>query len=294
MPAIRNQKGLALVITLMALALITAMVVEFAYAVYTGTNSLYNWRDSQRLSLMAKSGVNVSAVFLSKMLRGRDVSYPGSLEMPVENPFEDFTGVITVRLEDERSKFNINAIVYKNGIVNDDAYHAFQKLLRILSLDQKIADRIADWIDPDSEARSGDSEAGAKNAALLSVDELRLIKGITNKDYETLLPYVTVYGTRDNLAININGAESPVLVSLSESIDEMTANKIIQYREYSPFENIGQVQNIVTFSTGAGISIVFKGREFSLRSRAESGGIKRIIETVFDIEAKKIVYWKEY
>ena len=46
-------------VTLLALVLITAMVVEFSYGVYTGTNNLYNWRDSQRLSIMAKSGINV-------------------------------------------------------------------------------------------------------------------------------------------------------------------------------------------------------------------------------------------
>ena len=65
MNCLRNQNGIALIVTLLALALITAMVVEFAYGVYTGTNNLYNWRDSQRLSIMARSGVNVSAKYLS-------------------------------------------------------------------------------------------------------------------------------------------------------------------------------------------------------------------------------------
>jgi general secretion pathway protein K len=290
----KDETGMALVVTLLALALITSMVVEFAYAVYIGTNSLYNWKDAQRLSLMARSGVTVSAKLLSGMLRGQSVSYPGSLEMPVENPFEDFSGVITVRAEDERSKLNLNALIYQNGTLNQDAYQAFQRLLRVLSLDEKIADRVADWIDPDSEARAGDSEAEAKNTALHSVDELLFIKGITRKDYETLTAYVTVQGTRDNLVININGAEPPVLMSLSESIDRMTADKIVQQRDYSPFENIGQVQNVVSFQTGSGIAIVFKGKEFSLRSQAESGGIKRIIEMVFDSETGRIVYWKEY
>ena len=54
---VHNQQGVALVVVLLALVLLTAMVVEFSYGVYTGTNDLYNWRDSQRLSVMAKSGV---------------------------------------------------------------------------------------------------------------------------------------------------------------------------------------------------------------------------------------------
>ena len=64
---LKEQKGIALVVTLLALVLITAMVVEFSYGVYTGTNNLYNWRDSQRLSIMAKSGINVSAKFLTSL-----------------------------------------------------------------------------------------------------------------------------------------------------------------------------------------------------------------------------------
>jgi hypothetical protein len=46
-----SESGMALVMTLMILALITSLVVEFAYGVYTTTAALQNWKDSQRLSL---------------------------------------------------------------------------------------------------------------------------------------------------------------------------------------------------------------------------------------------------
>ncbi len=98
--SVHNQQGVALVVVLLALVLLTAMVVEFSYGVYTGTNDLYNWRDSQRLSVMAKSGVTMAA----KLLQNKDLvsEYTESIEMPVENPFEDFNGIITLRIEDER------------------------------------------------------------------------------------------------------------------------------------------------------------------------------------------------
>src|SRR4030042_3362130 len=207
-----NQKGIALVVTLLALVLITALVVEFSYGVYISTNNLYNWRDSQRLSIMAKSGVNVSSKFVSDMLIKYDTySYPGYIELPVENPFEDFNGTVLVRIEDENSKFNINSLVPDNQSVNESdensPYNSFKRLLNILSLDEKIADRIVDWIDKNSEARLSDSEVGAKNSALVSVDELLLINGINRKDYDKLLPYITVFGDRTFPLINVNGAE---------------------------------------------------------------------------------------
>ncbi len=294
----KNQKGIALVITLLALVLITAMVVEFSYAVYTGTNDLYNWRDSQRLSIMARSGVNVSARFLSEMLRRYSYSYPGSIEMPVENPFEDFNGTILVRIEDETSKFNINSTVYPIGDLNTDAYNSFKRLLNVLSLDGRIADRVADWIDPDKESRIPGSENGAKNSALHSLDELMLIKGINRKDYDKLLPYITVYGDRNVPEININGAEAPVLMSLSDAITEELAKRVIDYRKVTPFETMDQIFKVAGFETTIGQSlmgrITVEGKNFSIKSTASSGGVKRIIETVLNTSYNKIEYWKEY
>jgi len=299
-PKFKNQKGIALIITLLALVLITAMVVEFSYAVYTGTNDLYNWRDSQRLSIMAKSGVNVSARSLINILSKYNYSYPGSIEMPVENPFEDFNGTILVRIEDETSKFNINSIVPENQIVNESdetiPYNSFKRLLRVLSLDDRIAVRVADWIDADKESRISGSENGAKNSALHSVDELLLIKGINSKDYDKLLPYITVYGDRNVPEININGAEAPVLMSLY-AITEELAKRVIDYRKVTPFETTDQIFKVAGFETiGQSLmaKITVEGKNFYIKSVAVSGGVKRIIETVLNTSYNKIEYWKEY
>ncbi len=294
-----NQKGIALIVTLLALVIITALVVEFSYGVYTGTSNLYNWRDSQRLSIMARSGVNVSGRFLSDLLNRYSYSYPGSIDLPVENPFEDFDGVISVRLEDENSKFNVNSLVSTNGIFNEISYNSFKRLLKALSLDEKIADKVADWIDQDSEARLSDSEAGARNSALLNIDELLLINGISKKDYDKLLPYITSYGDRNAPLININSAEAPVLISLSDSMTEELANRIIQYRENTPFIESSKIVNVSGLEN-IGISltnkITVKGENFCIKAVATSGGVKRIIETVFDTSSSPAVvkYWKEY
>ena len=299
---LKDQKGIALVVTLLALVIITALVAEFSYGVYIRTNNLYNWRDSQRLSIMAKSGVNVSAKYLSDILSWYSYSYPGSMELPVENPFEDFNGTIIVRIEDETSKFNINSIVSDSGVFNKNAYMSFQKLLNVLSLDEKIADRVADWIDKDSEARLPDSEAGAKNSALVSVDEILLINGINRKDYDKLLPYITVSGDRTLPLINVNGAEAPVLMSILDTgkgevgefpITEDLSKRIIKYRQNMPFEDFGQFNKFA----GTGLSasqITVKGTNFYIKSTAASGGVKRIIETALDTSQDKIRYWKEY
>jgi general secretion pathway protein K len=294
---LRGEKGAVLVVTLLALALIIAMVVEFSYRVYTSTSSLYNWKDSHRLSVMAKSGINVSARTLTDLLSRYAYSYPGSLEFAVENPFEDFKGTISVRIEDENSKFNINSIILPNGLLNETAFNSFKRLLDLLAIEEEIAKRVADWIDPDSEFRIPDSEINAKNLYLYSTDELLQINGISREDYDKLSHYITVYG---NGLININSAEKPVLMSMTEGITDELAQRIIDYRKFKPFEDVADIYKVAGFETAIGQSlmerITVRGENFYIRSVASSGGIKRIIETVFNVQGsnKLIRYWKEY
>jgi general secretion pathway protein K len=294
---LKNQSGIALVVTLLAVVLITALVVEFSYGVYIGTNNLYNWRDSQRLSLMAQSGVIVSARFLAE-IKNETYSYPGSFDFPAEKPFDDFKGMLLIRIEDENSKFNLNALVRPDGKTrNNIAYSAFKRLLKILGLDERIADRLVDWIDKESFAELADSEKEAKNLPLDSIDELLLIPGLSKNDYTTLFPYIAVYETPDNFSININGAEKPVIMCISDQITDELAQRVIDYRKSYPFTSPGQLDNVAGFGGGLDIPanvIAVKGEYFSIKSIANLGGIKRVIEAVLNNQNGKIEYWKEY
>ena len=185
------------------------------------------------------------------------------------------------------------------GKPNTDQCRSFKELLKILSINVQVADRIIDWMDSDSIPELTDSEAGAKNAALDSVDELLLIPGISKEDYDKLLPYVTVYGSNNNLPlINVNSAQEPVLRSLYDvndkdfTIDENKAKDIVQHRNNNPFMSI---QDFNRFK-GTGFSanqITVQPELLTIRSTASSEGVKRVIETVLDT-TNKVQYWKEY
>jgi len=292
---LNSEKGIALVLTLMVLALITALVVEFSYAVYTNTNALYNWKTSQRLSFVAKSGVKLASKVILENIGQYLYTYPGSLDIPLNNPFEDFKGTVFLRIEDETSKFNINSMVYSNGLLNEKAYNSFIRLLRALGIESAIADRIVDWIDPDKEPRLSDSEKESKNLYLDSIDEILLIPGIDRTVYEKIAPYVTIYG---NGRININGAEVPVLMSLSEFIDKEKAERIVRYRNITPFTESGNITKVAGFENIA-ISIIekidVKGTHFRILSTATEEGIKKVIESVLEISSisATVRYWRE-
>jgi general secretion pathway protein K len=289
-----NESGMALVLTLMIVALITAMVVEFAYGVYVNTNALHNWQTSQELSVAARSATKLAARLIAE--RGREYHAGGVFEMSQQVPFGDLDATITLRIEDENAKFNLNALghtgFYRGPDQDKDVHVRFARLLKALELKPEIADRIADWIDADSEPRAGDSENGAKNADLDSIDELLLIPGIDGETYAKLAPYVTIYG---DTKININSAAVPVLMSLSESITSDLAGRVVKYRESAPFTSDADLLKVAGFEKGVGTSqfgyISERGGAFHIIATAEANGVRRIVESVLDGAAVR--YWKE-
>lgn len=307
---LHSERGMALILTLMILVIITAMVVEFSYGVYTSSASLYNWKDSQRLSLVAASGISLAVKTISDSKRIDFYRFPGKIEIPVIGILEGFKGSVFIRAEDENSKFNLNSIVWPKGTIkdgeNDYAFDSFKALLRNLNLDETIADRVADWIDKDSEpsdSRVMDSEDSAKNTYMDTVDELLLIKGVDKRTYEMLLPYVTVYGHNsiiDSDHININTASIPVIMSLdgNERITKEDAERIAARRDITPFANKSDVQQLMGFNESLWHSvirprIVLEPSNLRITSIAEENRIKRIIESVIDVQDNKVRYWRE-
>lgn len=297
-----SEKGMALVITLMILVIITALVVEFSYGIYTTTSSLYNWRDSQRLSFISRSGVTLAIKTISNIQNTYSYTYPARVDMPVMNIVEGFEGDVIIIAEDENSRFNLNSLIYQNGTLNTDALNSFKRLLKNLNLKEEIAEMVADWIDKDSQPRLRESEERAKNGYLDSKDELLAIKEIDSKLYDKLSPYITVYGIDrpDSQLININTATIPVIMSLDALITKELAERVLLYREAAPFKNISDIVKVAGFDGALGQSLIsriaVKASNFRITSIAGENKIQRHIESIVEIKGSgqaNVKYWIE-
>ena len=173
------------------------------------------------------------------------------------------------------------------------------RLLKVLDLNPNIADKIIDWIDRNTIPTNPelfDSENSSKNAPLDSIDEILLIPGIERTQYDTLLPYITVYGDG---RVNINTAETPVLMSLSDSISRDMAERIVTYRKIEPFKEWADIYQVSGFT----LEIVgpfqtymkTRGTAFRVISTAASGGVKKVIDCVLEISGGSNIvrYWRE-
>ncbi len=285
--SVLNDKGSALIITLLLITILVGLVVNFVYEVYIDSSAVSNWSNAQRASYIAKSGQTIASSFIKQIH-----SYPNTtiqeISLPVARDFGSGAAMV-VTVEDENSKLNINKIT------DESTLNSLKKLFEYLKINPDIVLTIADWRDPDSDPRLPDSEDSAKNGELWSVDELKLIKGIDNEVFEKIIPYVTATSNWLNWKININTAELPVLVSLDKDMTGPLAERMIDFRTDTPFDDVTQVQNISGLKQ-IGINITGKSGvrsdSFRVRTRATVNDITRIIESIIDTKSK-VYFWRE-
>ncbi len=287
----RNQNGSALIITVLIVTILVALVVEFAYEVYIDTSSLSNWTNAQKASLIAKSGQTLSARYITELSQSTYTNQP-EVALPVEKYFGANTR-LTIKIEDENAKFNINSIIQPNGKEDSDALESLKKLFEYLNINTNLALVIADWIDTDSEPRFYGSEDNAKNMFLSTVDELKLIKGIDKNVFDRITPYITV-SDKWPWKINMNTAKLPVLVSF-KNMTETLAKRIIDYRDTAPFEknaDIVKVSGMEQIGQRLQSKIDIKCSNLRITSKATVNEITRTIESVVDT-GMKVHFWRE-
>ena len=286
-----NERGSALIVTLLLVTVLVSLTVNFIYEVHIDTSSLSNWSNAQRASFVAKSGQTLGSKYLDDI---KEAAYSNEreIELPVDEDFGT-NAELTIKIEDENSKFNINSIITERGETVPEALSSLKKLLVYLKINPDIALLLADWIDTDSEPRQPYSENLTKDAFLWSADELELVNGIDRETYEKIAPYITV-SEQSKRYININTAEVPVLLTLHEDMTETLAKRIVEYREDSPFETSGQVTNVSGMhSIGTNLpNASVKSTDFRITSTATVNEITRTIESIVDT-SKIVRFWRE-
>jgi len=273
-----GERGMALVLVLLVLSVLTAMVVEFAYGIYVNTSLLNNWQRLQEISMAAESGISIGSGFMKLADSKSTYNTYRVLPVPPTDPF-DIGIKVGVTVEEENSKLNIDMIIDDFG-KNTKYYTALETLLDALDLKKVLAESIRDHI----------YSMGGGRTHFNSVEELLLVAGIDREVYNTLSPYVTVFG---NGEININTAEKPVLMSLSGQMTEEMAQRVIEHRNESPFK--ANKLNTVPGLEGVmvGLPQLSKGNTFSVTSKAmDEDGLVREIRCVMNNKGL-ILYWRE-
>jgi len=322
-----DNRGFALIITLIITSLLVALVVEFIAEVYVDSSSKQSYVDAQKAGLMAESGVSGVLAMLQFLLPQKSyTSLHDPWAKPIDLPEEQ--GTLRVTVEDEGAKLSLNHIALPDGTFNTSTgdsteyyYGTAMRLFKSLKLPAgDLCDAVADWIDNNDMPKPGGAESQwyasrkpsyvVKNAKqdttakLDTFEELALLKGFSSEVMEKIRPFITVYAESNAAApININTAPKELLMALDARITESVAEQIIDYRKSTPFTpdkglGSGSVPGLDNkIATGLSLRITVMSSIFRIKAEAQVNGTTRIVEAVvlFIKGAKPaILYWREY
>ncbi len=308
---IRNERGFALVLTLVITALLVALAAEFVGDMYVATVSHRTYVAGQQAGLMAESGARGALQLLQLGVSAQKYT---SLQDRWATPFKvaDDQGTLEVTITEESAKLNLNSVVLPNGTFNDAPYGILGRLLKRLKLTPDMSDLLADWIDTNDEPHPGGAEiswyrtqnppSAARNGPLSTVEELALLKGFDSGSRGKLLPYVTVYGGMAGemvTPVNINTASVELLAVLDDGMSDDLARRIDERRKSEPFAqaaDLAKVPGLETIATKVALRISVKGSVFRVVARGTVGATSRVVEAVARINngATTILYWREY
>ncbi len=248
----RHERGVALLIVLMVTTVLTVLVLDLHQSVRIQFYIAGNLADGVKAEYLTRSGVQVAAGAL--LADGEDNSsdhmhedwydFLGKLGMPMM-PAGD--GNVMIDIADEMSRFNLNSLVDRQGNVRAEQLEIFKNLLSELEIDTTLANAVVDWLDSNEDAVDGSgpedtvygysaSPTGvlSKNAYFDSLQEIRLVYGITDEVWQKLEPLVTVYG---EVKMNLNTADAKLLKAVLKyddaNADTTVIDQLVTWREES-------------------------------------------------------------
>jgi general secretion pathway protein K len=274
-----KNKGVALVTALLVVSLAATAAVTLSAHQQFDIRRTANLINGDQAWLYAKGAEAWSMVILMRDLVDNTTDSLQDTWAQTLPPIELPGGFMTGEIEDLHSRLNLNNLVQgdKPDLLT---LNRFQRLLEVLELEPKLAQAVVDWLDGNIDALT---PAGAEddyylgleypylaaNRKLVSVSELRLIKGFDQDTYERLKPYVAALPERTT--INVNTAPAVVLACLGKDIDLELAAAIVEKRKEEPFEKVEDFTELVEKTTVDTQDLSVTSQYFMLHNNTQIG-----------------------
>jgi general secretion pathway protein K len=264
---VRREKGIALIVVLWTLALLSIVAVAFSSETRTSARIARNGLDSAVSRAAADAGIYRGMLLAALPQTDTAKVRPGGTVYS----WRFSNCLVRISIEAERGKVDLE--------------HAPEVLLAALfesvgtdhDIAQSLAAAVADFRDPDSLRRlHGAEEAeyraaglawGPKNAPFEAVEELQEVLGITPTIYQRVAPYLTIY-------------------SVAGEINPTSASDLV----------IGALQKA---QLDEGYFVQFPGMAYSIRAEAkDSRGAVFVREAVVQLDREKpvpirILAWRQ-
>jgi general secretion pathway protein K len=237
----RRQRGVALVMAVLIVALATILAAEVGFRGYLDqrrTMNTFSLDQSFEIGLGGEAWAS-DVLRRDKMQSAKQDDFTEEWATPIPPiPLEDVGGEFEGQLEDLQGRFNLNNLVaYNNGGIGEvdaKAVARLERLLEVLELETKWANIIADWIDADNNPNFPDGAEDpvytnlsppyrTANMPITRASELLALPEFGAERYRKLAPFVTALPAGSS--INLCTASPELLDALVEGSRQFTLGR---------------------------------------------------------------------
>lgn len=302
---LRQETGMVLLLVLVVVALLSSLLMEFAFSTLVDLRLAETFRDTTRAYYLAKGGVQVGRMLLQQDNNGWDSRDEMWAQGVTNYPVGD--GFVTVQIDDLGGRLNLNGLVDETDNPNAVAIDRFVRLFTELGLEHPgdLTAALVDWIDVNDEDYQGVGNGAenayyrglkhpysTKNAPFDSLDELSMVRGFTPEVCNLVRPFLTVHSGG---LINVNTAPPEVIMALAPEMDLTSAETIIEARQSQPFETVAALQELPGLGPVYGfIHLYISVTSPTFRITASGGvgdGARRVVAVIRKAD-DKLLYFK--
>lgn len=298
----KYDRGIALLATILAVALMTLLVVDFTTSASLGYRAAANQADGLRARYLARSGVAVGLAMLAQdtLMDARQPStyhpYDG-LDKPWAQPFPPIAvdgGRVSLSVVDEARKIDVNLLFNPRTREVDPQYAGIlARLFTNIGVSTDLLPIIVDWLDPDSITSPGGAEADyylrltppyePRNGPMPTIGDLRMLKGMDDATFLKLANYLT---TMPEPAVNANTAPPEVLAAIAPELENNPelVKEIVAARTFRPFLQVTDVANLPglgEFASHFTPLLTTRGSYFTITGTGDFAGARQRIYATF-------------
>ena len=286
-----QQRGLALVIVIWILTLLTLMAGSFAMTMRRDNSVSLAMKTNAEASAYAEGGITLAQFMLTQAEPESRWQANGTVYRLVDQNSE-----IRIRVVAETGKIDINTSneIQLAALINALVPDSWEQ--------QKLLNAILDWRDADDDTRILGAERrqyrlaglpyGPTNTAFQNVEELQLVLGMNAQLFSAMLPFITVYSGQSE--VDINNASQQLLAIIANELKKRNMDDTaLQNRlDQSDEENNDAVNS--------GLSASNQNQTYTITSEAAVGdesstGVEAVVknQSAGSDEPFQILDWKQ-
>jgi general secretion pathway protein K len=240
-----GQAGVALLAVMFILVLLATLAVYIAEDDHLMISRAGNIRNMEQGMQYALGSEHWALRVLQRDVEDSETDALGEDWNKLGTPVDVEGGDLRTVVNDLQGRFNLNNLISRDEVW----YPAFKRLLRLLEINEGVAEAVVDWVDADQQRSHADGAEDleyllfdppyrAANQRMADLGEMLLVNGVTEEILSKLAPFVTVIPDGVVTRINVNTCPPLLLQVLGEQMTAADAESLASVREEEGFESI--------------------------------------------------------